>query len=202
MLMEETEELFPNEFLLPSLDEAAAVFRREGIKTELAIGSKEPGIELSFPERRMVIFCAADSMQDGRPVFHYCLSLEGGRSWSFPSMHLPTELPAFPYLPRLYECLLFGMEEDEPGADLFRQERLSALQDTLAEAGFSSELSDGDGLFVFLEDEELRITYDFIFPEQSLCILHIICGGDHIFLPEFGNLPDAAEYALILPMVM
>ena len=46
MLTEETEELFPNEFLLPSLDEAAAVFRREGIKTELAIGSKQPGIEL------------------------------------------------------------------------------------------------------------------------------------------------------------
>lgn len=85
--------------------------------------------------------------------------------------------PMFPDLPRLYECLLFGMEEDETGAVQFRQERLEKLQEIIAELGLSSELSEGEGLLVFTDEEELRITYDFIFPEQSLCILHIISGG-------------------------
>ncbi len=197
------EELFPDELLLPSLDEAAATFRADGIGTELTLGSgKEPGIELSLPEEKVVISCASLPVQEGRPLFHYCLSSQGERSWSFPSVHLPTELPAFPYLPRLYDCLRHGMEEDEPGSELFRQERLKELQETLAALGFSSELSEGTGLLVFMEDEDLRFTYDFIFPEQSLCILHIICGGEHIFLPEYGSLPDAEAYALILSVVI
>ncbi len=94
------------------------------------------------------------------------------------------------------------MEEDETGAVQFRQERLEKLQEIIAELGLSSELSEGEGLLVFTDEEELRITYDFIFPERSLCILHIISGGEHIFLPEFGKLPEGDEYALILPMVV
>ena len=211
---EEREDYFPEEMLLPLLDEAAAVFREKGVLTELSLGAGDaPTIQLTFPEQTMSISCMAMETEEGQPVFHYAMSSPGERSWSFPAVEPPTALAAFPYLPKLYDCLRFGMtdEESEEEAEAFRHPRLLALQDTLSNLGLTTSLVEHEdpatgetatSLTIFTEDVEILLTYDFVFPALSLAVLHIICGGEHIFLPECGALPPASVFSTLLPLVV
>ncbi len=211
--MKEQEEYFPDEMLLPALDEAASVFRENGIRTELSLGSGDaPTILLTFPDQSICISCMSIDMEADSRVFHYVLSSQGERSWSFPSIFPPTSLPAFPYLPKLYDCLRFGMPGDtsEEAAEAFRHLRLLSLQDRLSELGLTTGLVEKEdastgvssSLTVYTEEEEILFNYDFIFPSLSLAVLHIICGGDHIFLPECGEVPSASELSVLLPLVV
>ena len=212
--MSEQEHYFPDEMLLPALDEAAAVFRENGIQTELSLGSQDaPTILLTFPDQRIGISCISlDTEKDGS-LFHYVLSSQGERSWSFPAIYPPASHPAFPYLPKLYDCLRFGMPDEttEEAAEAFRHPRLLKLQETLSSLGLTTGLLEHEdpstgftssSLTVYTEEAEILFTYDFIFPSLSLSILHITCGGEHIFLPECGELPSAQELTILLPLVV
>lgn len=211
--MEEREDVFTEEMLLPSLDEAAAVFRAEGARTELSFGNGGvPTIFLHDTSRQISLSCALTDTDTDAAVFRYTLTSQGDPPWSFPALDPPTTLPAFPYLLRLYDCLTFGMAEDtdRDAEETFRRERLAALQDTMSTLGLTSALVEKedpseDGIHTFLtlytEEGEILFTYDFIFPALSLAALHIVCGGEHIFLPERGEPRTAEELALLLPLL-
>jgi len=212
--MEEREVDFTEEMLLPSLDEAAAVFRADGVATDLSLDDGEvPTILLTFPGRRISLSCCSLDADTEYAVFRYMLSCEGERSWSFPALYPPTMLPVFPFLPKLYECLCFGMGEGagKEAEEAFRQTRLTTLQEELSSLGLTSALTEkedpadgstGSSLTILTEDEEIFLTYDFIFPERSLAVLHLIFHGDHVFLPECGEPMTATELSVLLPLLV
>lgn len=212
--MEEREVDFTEEMLLPSLDEAAAVFRKEGIATDLSLDRGEvPTILLTCPKRRISLSCGLVDTESEYAVFHYTLSCEGERSWSFPALYPPTMLPAFPFLPKLYECLCFGMTEGagREAEEAFSNPRLTALQGALSSLGLTSALTEREdpsegatasSLTILTGEEEIPLTYAFIFPELSLAVLHLIYHGEHIFLPECGEPMTATELAVLLPLLV
>ena len=200
--------------LLSSLEEAAECFREEGIETAFTVGPYgEPGILLLRPKEDLTISCELAETEEGEELYIYRVGAFGNRIWRFPALNPPKELPAFPFLPRIYDALRFGMEENVWDEDLpfyFARTRIGGLAEILFSLGFEVSLSDaaeeGDSgivpaLFVREGEEELVFSYRCIFTEDQLSVLRIECGEDRAYLPEVGGLPDASLYALLLPQV-
>ena len=191
------ENTYINDVLLPSLDSAAEVFRKDGIRAELSIGpSGAPGILLIYPEENLTISCDPLDSDGEQQLFYYEVSCFGDRPFGFPSVYLPEKMDVFPFLPRMYRWLRFGMGEDAPSdhgvAAIYARTRLQGLMGELMELGYDPELinavQDGSeevlpGLRIPEGDEELIFTYRYVIPEQQICMLSVTCGEEAAFLP-------------------
>ncbi len=199
-----------NEEIMPSFLKAGKVFKKEGLRVEPALdASGLPGIMLIDAEESVTI--TMRPLDTDEELYQYRVSSFGYDTWTFPSIHMPDQMPAFPVLPRLYSCLRFGMPEKVTGEPdlmrMFQRTRLQGFYDRIEafapDVAFMEEKDPETGKnvpYVLLREgtEELRFTYEYVIPRFHAAVLQIAHEEERAYLPEFGSLPDRKEYEAIL----
>ena len=195
-----------DEEMLDSLQKAMELFQEHGIDTLPSIGPyQDPGFLLVYPDETINLSCCRIDTEE-TPLYRYTLFVYDGEPWSFPCFFMPAEYEVILLLPMLYRAIRFGMPDDRDDEEIQRAyavTRLPHLQEILLSLTMESrpmEQSDGT-LCVIVEEgeEEIRFSYEVIFPEWETAILRIEGEEETALLPEFGPLMSKEQYEKILP---
>ena len=197
-----------DEEMMDSLKKAMQQFQEDGVDTLPAIGPyRDPGFLLVYPDETITISCCRIDTEE-TPLYRYTLFVYDGEPWSFPCFFMPAEYEGILLLPMLYRAIRFGMPGERDDAEIQRAyavTRLPHLQEILLSLSMESrviEEPDGTPCVVAEEgEEEVRFSYEAVFPEWEAAVLKIEGEEETALLPEFGPLLTREEYEVLLSHV-
>lgn len=197
-----------DEEMMDSLQKAMELFQEHGIDTLPSIGPyRDPGFLLVYPDETINLSCCRIDTEEAT-LYRYTLFVYDDEPWSFPCFFMPAEFEGILLLPMLYRAIRFGMPEDRDDPEIqkaYAITRMPHLQEILLALSLESrtiEQPDGTPCVIAEEgEEEVRFSYEVIFPEWETAVLRIEGEEETAFLPEFGPLMSKEQFETILSHV-
>ncbi len=194
-----------DEEMRASLEKAMQMFQEEGVDTLPSIGPyRDPGFLLVYPDETINISCCRIDTEETL-LYRYTLFAYDDEPWSFPCFDSPDAFEGIRLLPMLYRAIRSGetsSREPREVQEMYVRTRLPHLQEVLGSLSFESDQIGQPGDFPCLLTEEagedLRFSYEAVFPEWEAAILRIEGEEETAFLPEFGALMSKEEFGAVL----